>query len=174
MISAIENLIKRVPPPELDFRPDFDDWLGVEKKLGLALPSEYKNIIELYGDYYWADFLYLLNPFSKNKYLNLFSQIEMILNAERQTRSEFPHYYPLPFYPETNGLLPFFITDNGDTGFWIANSQTKKWAILVKDARAPEFEVRFVTVATFLWQFISGRLQSVILPNLTAETTPKN
>ncbi len=167
MISTVEALLKQVPPPQTSFQPNSEDWLNVEKKLGLTLPDEYKTIVEIYGDFYWANFLYLLNPFSSNKYLNLFTQLEMTLEAERQTRTDFPEFYPLPLYPEASGLLPLFITDNGDTGFWITYLQSEKWSILLKDARSPEFEVHFFGIAMFLYQFTVGRFQSIILPKVT-------
>ena len=151
----------------MSFQPHSDDWLNVEKNLGLSLPEEFKTLIEIYGDFHWGHFLYLLNPFSGNEYLNLFKQLEMTLGAERETRAEFPEFYPLPLYPEANGLLPLFITDNGDVGFWITYPQPEKWSILLKDARGPEFEVHFLSTAMLLYQFTGGRFQSIILPNVT-------
>ena len=167
MTSTVEDLLIQVPPPQTSFHPASDDWLNVEKKLGLNFPDEYKTIIEIYGDFHWATFLHLLNPFSSNKYLNLLTQLEMTLEAERQTRADFPEFYPLALYPEANGLLPLFITDNGDVGFWITYLQPEKWSILLKDARGPEFEVHFFSVAMFLYQFTGGRFQSIILPKVT-------
>jgi hypothetical protein len=167
MTSIIDALIKQVPPPaQTSYQPNSDDWLNVEEKLGLSLPDEYKTIIGFYGDFYWSDFFHLLNPFSSNKYLNLFTQLEMILEAERDMRKMYPEHYPLPLYPEANGLLPFFMTDNGDTGFWITYLQPEKWSILIKAARSPEFEVSFFKTAMFLYQFTGGRFQSTILPKL--------
>ncbi len=167
MTSTVDALVKQVPPPSSGFQPASKDWLDVEKKLGLTLPDEYKTIVETYGDFYWANFLYLLNPFSNNKYLNLFAQLEMTLAAERQTQSSFPEFYPFPLYPEANGVLPLFITDNGDTGFWITYLQPEKWSLLVKGARSPEFEVHFFSIARFLYQFTGDRFQSIILPKVT-------
>ena len=166
MASIIESLIKQVPPPKASFQPSDDDWRAAEERLGLGLPEDYKRIVETYGDFYWSEFLYVLNPFSEGKYLNLFSRSEMILDAERTTRERFPEYYPLGLYPDEKGLLPFFVTDNGDTGFWITKGAPDHWAILIKDARAPEFEVHFIRTATFLYQFTGGRFRSLILPKM--------
>lgn len=160
----IESLVKQVTPPKVSFQPSAEDWRIVEEKLGTGLPEDYKRIVELYGDFYWAEFLRVLNPFSENKNLNLFMRSEIILDAERESRAQFPDYYPLNLYPEEKGLLPFAITDNGDTAFWITNGAPERWAILVKDARAPEFEVHFIRTATFLYQFTGGRFRSLILP----------
>lgn len=159
----IESLIKQIPPPEVDFQPTADDWRGVEEKLGARLPEDYKRIVETYGDFYFSGFLRVLNPFSKNKYLNLLTRGEIILAAERLTREAFPEYYPIVLFPEEKGLLPFAITDHGDTAFWITDGATDRWAILVKDARAPEFEVHFIRTATFLYQFTGGIFQSLVL-----------
>lgn len=162
----IEFLIKQVPPPKASFQPTTDDWRAAEDRLGLKMPEDYKRLVETYGDFYFAEFLYVLNPFSENKNLNLFSRGEVILDAERTTRSAFPEHYPIDLYPEEKGLLPFVITDNGDAAFWITRGAPERWAILVKDARAPEFEVHFISTATFLYQFTGGRFRSLILPQM--------
>jgi len=154
--------MRQVPPPAA--APQSGAWPEVEAKLGVALPDDYKSIVEIYGDHKWGDFLYLLNPFSDNVYLNLFTGLDSILDAERVSRAEFPEHYPLPLYPEPGGLLPLLATDNGDTGFWITQSSPEKWPILLKDARAPEFEVHFCHTALFLYQFTGGRLRTLIFP----------
>ncbi len=141
-------------------------WDDVESMLKLTLPAEYKVIIDRYGDFQWGDFLYLLNPFSVNKYLNLHTQGEVILTAERQSRQAFPEYYPLPLYPEPDGLLPFLITDNGDVAFWVTKGRADRWPILLKGPRAPECELHFVSVGAFLYRFSLGTFHSLIFPVL--------
>lgn len=164
MSSIIELLAERFPPPSKVFRLSDEDWRGAERKLGLNFPADYKTIIETYGDFYWADFLHVLNPFSENKYLNFFSRSEMILSADRTTREKFPAHYPINLFPEPNGLLPVFITDNGDTGYWLTNAAPDRWAILIKDARSPEFEVHFINITAFLHRFTNGKFRSIVLP----------
>jgi hypothetical protein len=164
MHHTVEALMLQVPPPAADFRSG--SWPEVEARLGLVLPDDYKGIIDIYGDYQWGDFLYLLNPFSENVYRNLFTGLDLILDAERELRAQFPEHYPLPLYPEAGGLLPFLVTDNGDTGFWITPSAPEKWPILLKESRAPEFEVHFTHTALFLYQFTGGGLQSLVFPRI--------
>ncbi|NJN74805.1 MAG: hypothetical protein HC799_19480 [Limnothrix sp. RL_2_0] len=166
MHPMVKSLIRQVPPPSA-LNSQSGSWHDVEAKLGMALPDDYKSIIEIYGDYYWDKFLYLLNPFSPHENLNLFTQLgdmNSTLWAERVSRQNFPEHYPLPLYPEPGGLLPLLITDNGDTGFWITQCQPDKWPILLKGARAPEFEVHFFSTALFLLQFSGYKLRSLIFP----------
>lgn len=164
--TMLQSLEKLVPPPTTA-NPPTASWQAVESKLGLALPDEYKLIIARYGDWRWSDFLHLLNPFSPNQHLNLHQKGEIILAAERQSRQSFPDYYPLPLYPERGGLLPFCVTDNGDTAFWITQGQPNRWPILVKGPRAPECEIHFISVGSFLFRFSLGNFKSLIFPDFT-------
>ena len=48
---------------------DQDRWAGTESSLGILLPRDFCEIIDIYGTGIWSNFLYLLNPFSKNTHL---------------------------------------------------------------------------------------------------------
>lgn len=165
---AIDSLLKSVPPIDQSPARSAADWQQVEAALGTPLPSDYKQIIDHYPGMRWADFAYLLDPFSSNKYTNLLERSTIILDGERTSRQKFPEHYPLPLFPEPGGLLPAFITDNGDTGFWITQAAPDYWPMLIKDARAPECEVHFTSIATVLYRIVNRIEWSriiTVLPN---------
>jgi len=136
-------------------------WRAVEESLRLRLPQSYKAIIDEFGASTWAGFLHILSPFDEA--LSLHQVGERILEADRESRASFPAHYPLPLYPEPGGLLPWATTDNGDTLYFITKGEPDDWPILLKDARAPEFEVSFLPPALLVHHFVVGTLQSTIL-----------
>jgi len=139
-------------------------WREVEEVLGISLPQAYKSVVQRFPGHHWSGFLSVLDPFSVNQHLNLQQAGTLLLDAERSTRSECPHLYPLPLYPEPGGLFPWAITDNGDVFFWITRLEPDDWPTLIKGARSPEFEVHFVSCDLLLYQVASGRIRSVVLP----------
>jgi len=138
----------------------------VEKSLGVTLPGSYKRLIDMFGASRWNNFLRILSPFDENPNLNLLKKGETVLEADRITRSQFAHHYPLPLHPELGGLLPRAITVNGDTLYFITAAAADDWPTVIKDARSPEFEVNFLPPALLVHHFAIGSLRSTILPGL--------
>lgn len=137
-------------------------WQPVEESIGLKLPSAYKSLVNLFGGSSWGDFLHILTPFDDR--LNLQRRAKSILDADRVLRSEFPSHYPLGLYPEPGGLLPWAITDNGDSLYFITISSPDHWPTVIKGPRAPEFEVSFLPPALLVHHFAAGTFHSIILP----------
>ena len=136
-------------------------WQEVEESLSLRLPGCYKAMVDKFGASTWADFLHVLSPFDET--LSLRRVGDRILQAERDSRSSFPAHYPLPLYPEPGGLLPWATTDNGDTLYFITKGEPHNWPTLLKDPRAPEFEVSFLPPALLVHHFVTGTLRSTVL-----------
>ncbi len=160
MIQLLEEVI---PVPE-DPKNAKGDWAQVEKELGIRVPEDYRKIIETYGDHGWNDFISVFNPFSDNRNLNLASKSKEILKYENMLRDESPHYYPIAIFPEKEGIFPWAVTDNGDYLFWITKGDCARWPTMIRDSRAPEFEVHFMETCMILYHIFNGTLRSMILP----------
>ncbi len=139
-------------------------WQEVEQLLGLTLPGSYKSLVDKFGASQWEKFLHVLSPFEDRS--NLQRRGKEILDADRASRREFPWLYPLALFPEPGGLLPWAITDNGDTLYFITSSPPDEWPTLIKGPRAPEFEVSFLPPALLVHHFAAGTFRSTILPRL--------
>jgi hypothetical protein len=98
--------------------------------------------------------------------MNLQGRGEKILEADRESRRSFSSHYPLGLYPEPGGLLPWAITDNGDTLYFITTGPPDEWPTVIKGPRAPEFEVSFLSPALLVHHLAAGKFQSTILPQL--------
>src|ERR1035437_3681451 len=110
---SIESLLTILPPPPNPVEvPTSGNWNSTEMLLR-RLPGDYKAFVERFGTGSLGGFLWILNPASKNRHLNLLREMEPILNALRELR-ESGEPCPYPLHPEPDGLLPFGKSDNGD------------------------------------------------------------
>lgn len=175
-IEALTNIV--LPPNEPTDVGGDKDWTEVEESLGLALPTDYKDYINLYGTGELAGCIWVYNPFAGSHHNNLLAQVRALLNTWRptprvgeilnmgtDTRVGFGAIeFPYPLYPEPGGLLPWGHVDNGAELFWQTSGSPEKWTVVISEARGPEFEEYKVSMAEFLVSLLSGRFSSEILP----------
>jgi hypothetical protein len=166
MRIGFSQLRDAVPPPS---RPvevgSMELFATVEARLGLALPDDYKHLVCAYGTGSWKGFLWVLNPFSSNRYLNLFEQAKCQLEAERAIRTDWPRDVPFALYPEPGGLLPWAMTDNGDRLYWLTAADPVHWPTVVYESRGPEHELHRLGCCEFLLQWTAGRLPVAVFPD---------
>jgi hypothetical protein len=164
--TAFGDLCKAVPPPDNPFeagRPE--GFTAVEGRLGLALPTDYKSLIGAYGAGSWKGFLWVLNPFASNRYLNLFEQTQRQLDAERTIRADWPKDVPFALYPEPGGLLPWAMTDNGDRLYWVTEGRPDTWDTVVYESRGPEYDRHRMSCCEFLRRWVAGELRVSVFPD---------
>lgn len=71
-LDALDALVRLCPPPA-DFPPGVD-WAQAERALGAALPADYKQLVETYGDGIFDDTIWLLVPDSAFSECDLHAQ----------------------------------------------------------------------------------------------------
>lgn len=145
------------PPPNPVEVPRAEDWSSVETQLG-KLPDDYKAFVERFGTGTINGFMYVLNPASKNRYLNLVREMEPILGALRELR-ESGEPCPYPLHPEPGGLLPFGKTDNGDALFWLTQGEADVWTVVVNAARDATYETFECDATDFLAGVLTRHLR---------------
>lgn len=67
--------------------------------MNIKFPDDYKEFISTYGTGSIDNFLWILNPFSKNININFFDDMKHFQWAYRELKSEFPENYPRPPFP---------------------------------------------------------------------------
>ncbi|WP_081651639.1 SMI1/KNR4 family protein [Cupriavidus sp. WS] len=155
-----EILPRPTTPVEL---PVNDDWSALEARLGIVFPQDYKQFIQEYGSGRIANFLWILNPFSKNSNINLENQLQI----QRRVLADLSLYgesIPYGVFPVPGGVLPFGITDNGDMLYWLTLNKPEGWKIVVNESRSPEWEVFDLGFAEFLLQLIERRITCSAFP----------
>ncbi len=169
---AIGELISIVPPPEAPTESQATDWPTVEDNVGAVLPDDYKAFVERYGTGIINDFLWILNPFSTRKYVNLLSQIDLQLSALKTLTQDFGEHCPYPLFPADEGLLPFAISDNGDVIYWLTEGNPNSWKIVVNDARSPRYEEFDGDMTSFLRKILTREIECTLFPRDFCQGAP--
>lgn len=158
--------MKVVPPPKRPREAGTPKaWRDVESKLGLELPKGFKDITSNYGTGQWLGFWFLLNPFTKNRHLNLYRQsqkgkrgVTTTLDAERCTRDIDGLDYPHPIYPEPGGILHWARTNNGGNFFWLTRGSPSRWKTIYYADRSFDFEVYSMSCSRLLLRAVTGEI----------------
>lgn len=160
-IEALSSILKAPLSPV----ENVGDWEMIESEIRTPLPSDYKGFVTSYGTGKIDNFLWILNPFAKNIHLNLLKKMPVILEAYNTIKRQFPDDHPYSFFPEVGGLLPFGITDNGDSLFWHTIGSPDNWSTVVSPAREAIYEEFSDEMTELLRKLLTGALVSDILPN---------
>lgn len=158
----INKLISLLPPPSPRALDDAI-WLTFESEKNLRLPNDFKELISNYGCGAIDDFLWLLNPLSKNSNLN-FEKSKYFLEAYAVMRQDFLSDYPRPDYPEKGSFLPWAVTDNGETIVWLVDGEADSWRVAIHSSDQGEEEVYDFGCVEFLSKLLTKDISSNILP----------
>ena len=161
----LDRLRQLLPPPADPVEPGRPDgWTAVERRLGTALPGDFKAFTERYGSGTVDAFLYLFNPFAASQDGNLVAEKDRVLAGYAQTRARFPDRLALPPFPEPGGVLPLGRTDNGDELYWVTDGDPDRWPVALVESRAALQELHHMSVTGFLTALAANQLVSRILP----------
>lgn len=116
---SLEKLNEILPKPTAPVDvPEKAQWKPIEKSLQMELPSDYKALVETYGLGCIDGFFWVLNPVTRNKYLNLAKRTASTVKEWSMLRDKGVDI-PYPLHPEPTGLIPWAITENGDRIHWL-------------------------------------------------------
>jgi hypothetical protein len=144
---------------------DRNSWPSIEQTLGIGLPLDYKLYIETYGSGCLDGFIWVLNPFSSNPNLNLLHGRESALRALQVLREQKAYELPYPLFPETGGILPWGLTDNGDVLYWLTKGEPGEWTVVVNASREPRTEHYPYSMTEFLAKILGRQIVSAIFPD---------
>lgn len=103
--------------------------------------------------------MWVFNPFSQRRYVNLSTQVRTQLNAIEDLDGK-----PYPLYPKSGGLLPWGLTDNGNALYWLTVGDPGAWPVVINESRGPEFEQHNTSLTEFLVGVITGAIVSELFP----------
>ena len=158
-MTALDELTRLVPPPAAPVDAN-GDWQRVEADLGLALPADFKGLIETYGLGQFVDFITPLTPFGSR---DLFMRSARgILDSERSFRARNPDKSPYSLYPEPGGLLEWAGTDNGDRLCWLTEGEPERWTTIAWNQRSWSYGAFPVGAVEFLHGWLTGRIETTV------------
>jgi hypothetical protein len=149
-----------------------DRWQSVEREVGGILPADYKEFILTYGSGCIDGFLWIYDPFSANKNLNLLSQAKAVLHSFEIRRDEFGEKLPFPLFPASDGVFPWGSTDNGDHLFWRFVDGRFQSPLVVVESRGPERQEYDLSMTTFLAEMLTRKISVKVFPPEFPSNTP--
>ncbi|HBX68381.1 MAG TPA: hypothetical protein DEH25_03075 [Chloroflexi bacterium] len=167
---ALAQFIQRVPPPPNPRETGTPKtWEKIEARLGVALPPDYKALINRYGSGSFDNFITVYNPFAEDEERNPFYVLDVLHLANRQTgfmgASVWTAVTPFNLYPAPEGLLPWGCTPAfGEFFFWQIKNAPHTWETVFYNLRRGEYEVWKYTLTEFLYQLSTRKVESVLLP----------
>ncbi|HTJ67424.1 MAG TPA: SMI1/KNR4 family protein [Actinospica sp.] len=162
---AISDLTAVVPPPAAEQQSQAVDWDAVEQAIGVRLPDDYKDVVALYGDGCFGDFIHLYQPDSPNPDHDLAHRQRIDLEALRSIQEDFPEDVPYRL-SEPAELLPAGLTDNGDVIYWHLHDPNNPdgWTLAISDSRDPEWSTFTGGITQFLAEVLTGRTRISVFP----------
>jgi hypothetical protein len=131
-------------------RPTPRDWARIERKLGTALPKDYKQFSSRRGWDYIGKFLSIGNvEFAEEGHLGA------LRNAVAEGLKK-----PFRLFPEPGGALPWGWTDNADVLWWLTIGPPDKWPTLIKNGRGGVYERRKMGMAELLVNLLTEKIRS--------------
>jgi hypothetical protein len=163
MIREVEAIV--APPRKPRALPNPQDWARCERELGIAIPNDYRALVDRYGTAVFGEFIVIFSPAAKSKYVNLVESARDFLAGARELREDLgDEWVPYPLHPEKGGLLPFGNTVNGDLLFWLTRGSPSKWKVVVNATRSPDYEEFNMSATTFIARVLRGDVRPEHFP----------
>lgn len=178
-MNQLRDLISPPQNPQDSGKPKA--WEKIEKRLGILLPPDYKDFIDIYGTGSFDDFVIVYNPFAQNEYLNLLYALDTLHQADKQTQllgdPVWTAVHPFQLYPTPEGLLPWGCATPavlprrqwhctlGGTLFWQIKGPPETWETIFYNLRSGEYEVWKHPMSEFLARLFNRQIESVLLPD---------
>lgn len=160
--TALDKLRDRLGKPEWwgQARPEL--WQASEAYLGLALPTDYKAFLDLFGPGAVDGYVWLDRPMDGSH-----EEAERLWHQGWQGMND-PELYPWPFHPEEGGLINWGHDEQGNTYYFLAvEPDPDDWRVIVRSEIGEWFE----TAGTFT-EFLLRCFERVDRPPFMARGWP--
>lgn len=156
----LNRVVEAVTPPAV--AGPGSDWAAVEQVLATKLPTDYKELADIYGPGAFDGFLWLLTPSHAAPMVDLLSSQRRLLGALADVVAAGE---TLPSeVGALDRLLAWGVTDNGDVCYWIRAGDPDSWSVAVNTSRGDDWFTFDGSVSEFLHQVLSGSLAVPIFP----------
>jgi hypothetical protein len=163
---AVAELIAILKPPAVPSEvPKSLNWTAIEAQLGVSLPPDYRDYVEIYGSGLLANFIRVFNPFSASEYLALIPCVRAICETRRKLKqSEGDKEVPYDVYPDFPGILPWGNDENGNTLYWLTKGRASEWPTVVGEGRGRRWQEFTLPTTSFLAKILTGEVKCDIWP----------
>lgn len=164
--GAVDALVRLCPPPTGP--PPAVDWTRAERVLGAALPADYKQLVETYGDGIFDDTIWLLVPDSAYGECDLHAQTterdEILADLWEMGEEK-----PAGLLEAGARVLPWaFEEGTGAFLYWLARpgQQPDEWTVLYNEGRGPMWEHHDTGCSAFLLAVLTGTAETAYFGHL--------
>ncbi|MEY9966176.1 hypothetical protein ABIA33_004235 [Streptacidiphilus sp. MAP12-16] len=136
------------------------EWPAVEASLGgVALPSDYKTLVETFPRGRFQGAIRLIRPgdhgYPRTEYLGYFRSL---LDHLSEMKLADQTACPYPIFPQPGGIIPWGERQQGDLVFWLPNGpDSDAWPTLVHDSERRIWQEVPLGVADLLLQAVKGK-----------------
>lgn len=161
--SPVDELIRLAGVKKPHLAPNAEDWVRVEKEIGVSLPNDYKALVSAVGEGYFGFGIYLLSPTSSSSYVRLSHEAlvaypEPIRNIEADLG--------LSFYPEPDGLIRIGGIDRQDFLLKCEGGRAVSSTLVWLDIDLQEIREISMSLTQFLHDGYLGKIRDVGLEEL--------
>ncbi|MFI6148656.1 hypothetical protein [Streptomyces sp. NPDC051109] len=156
---ALDALVRLCPPPAGPLPAV--DWAQAERVLGTALPADYKQLVDTYGDGVFDETIWLLAPDSAYSECDLHAQ-----TAERdEILADLWEFEAKPAALSEVGarVLPWaFEEGTGAFLYWLARpgQHPDEWTVLYNEGRGPLWEHHGTGCSALLLAVLTGTVET--------------
>ncbi|WP_202035841.1 SMI1/KNR4 family protein [Streptomyces mexicanus] len=164
-MTDLDALVRLCPPPT-DPPPPVD-WPEAERTLGTAVPADYKQLVETYGDGLFDETIWLLVPDSAYDDCDLHAQAaqrEEILADLWESEDK-----PAALQEAGAKVLPWaFEEGTGAFLYWLARPgrHPDEWTVLYNEGRGPLWEHHDMGCLAFLLAVLTGTADTAYFGHL--------
>jgi hypothetical protein len=172
--GVLSDLIALCPPPGSAVRVD---WARAEGLLGLALPEDYKALVETYGVGWFSEWLMADLPDSPYPQFDLLRELRHTTAWHRSSRDHRPGTISYAFHPEPSGLIRWGHTRTAEELWWLPiTDDPASWRIVVSSSDGEQWKwtESDSTTTGFIYMLLTGqlRLPPGLVPILTERPLP--
>ncbi|MFF8196516.1 hypothetical protein ACF05L_37925 [Streptomyces bobili] len=159
-LPALDSLVRLCPPPADP--PPSVDWARTEGVLGTALPSDYKQLVETYGDGFFDETVALLAPDSAFAKCNLLAQAterDGVLAGLWEVGEE----KPSGLLEAGARILPWAYEEGaGAFLYWLVRpgQHPDEWTVLYNEGQGPLWEPHDTGCLAFLLAVLTGTAET--------------
>ena len=155
-----KKMLQLAPPPTDPVGSgSVADWIEFEKSIGVALPADYKWLVDTYGAGDFLDLLVPLQPFVQSESINFRTQLVATSKKYLEFQEIFEDECPYAVFPKADGLIPVAQDTNGNDLFWIASESTEDWSLIHYNWRGGCLSQKYdMTLLSFIVRWIDGKL----------------
>lgn len=163
---SIKELTAIIRPPQKPVEvPKNPNWNKIEKKLGVPLPSDYRDFVVTYGTGTLGRFVIVCNAFSTIEGGALIPMVKYDCDILRSLReSEGNEQVPFDIHPHRPGLLPWGGDENGNSFYWLTEGKPDAWPCVVGEGRGKRWQTFEMRMTTFLAKAFNRDIKVSVWP----------